>query len=109
MESDRLDSKTNADDLGPTIAAMAMPIGGTILVGIRERPAPITVTGVAQPARTIDRAVETGQKCGVSVEAEAVGVGEVAVVVCAVPQVTGRIVSTPDDGSCGELAPRTFP
>lgn len=95
-ESEQLDFKTNASDLGPTIAAMSMSAGGVVLIGVRERPAPVAVVGVADPTRTADRAAEAGQKCGVTVSIDVIDVDGMAVVVCSVPQVTGRIVTTPD-------------
>ena len=95
-ETDRLDFKTNADDLHPTIAAMAMSAGGVILVGVRERPGPLSAVGVRHVGRTVDLVAEAGQCCGVDLSSEAVEVAGVTVVVTVVPQVTGRIVTTPD-------------
>lgn len=95
-ETDRLDFKTNADDLHPTIAAMAMSAGGVILVGVRERPEPLSVIGVRHVGRTVDLVAEAGQRCGVDLSSEAIEVAGVSVVVTVVPQVMGRIVTTPD-------------
>lgn len=95
-EGDRLDFKTNADDLHPTIAAMAMSAGGVIVIGLRERPKPLTFIGVRDPSRTQDLVTEAGQRCGVDVEVEHVVVGNSSLVTARVPQVMGRIVTTPD-------------
>ncbi|MGH9000254.1 MAG: ATP-binding protein [Acidimicrobiia bacterium] len=95
-EGDRLDFKTNADDLHPTIAAMAMSAGGVILIGVRERPEPMTVVGARKPGHTADLVLQAGQRCGVDLTTEVVDVEGASVVVAVVPQVMGRIVTTPD-------------
>ena len=80
-------------DIRDTIAAMAMTHGGLIIHGVDDRR---VIVGCPLSQNTQDRITRIAAECGVDVQLLALAVGELEVTVCAVPEVRGRIVTTPD-------------
>ena len=84
-----------------TIAAMAMTEGGLIIHGVDDDR---QLTGCPLSQKTQDRITRIAAECGVDVQLREVAVQERAqaplgghlLTICAVPEVRGRIVTTPD-------------
>ncbi len=80
-------------DIRDTIAAMAMTHGGLIVHGVDDRRA---LVGCPLSQNTQDRITRIATECGVDVQLRPLVVGDVELTICAVPEVRGRIVTTPD-------------
>lgn len=93
VEHEQLDFKLRSDRLTETMAAMAMTDGGLIILGVRDDR---SVAGCPLDQATLDRTMATAHDVGVEVQLRAVTVGEHIITVVAVPEVRGRIVTTPD-------------
>ena len=94
LEHEQLDFKRGVpDDVRDTIAAMAMTHGGLIVHGVDDRR---NVVGCPLSQNTQDRITRIAFECGVDVQIREVAVGERKLTICAVPEVRGRIVTTPD-------------
>ena len=103
LEHERLDFKRGVpSDIRNTIPAMAMTDGGLIVHGITDGR---EITGCPLSQNTQDRITRYAAECGVEVQLREIAV-DVAVAavpaepklltICAVPEVRGRIVTTPD-------------
>ena len=93
-EHERLDFKRGVPtDARDAIAAMAMTEGGLIVHGVDDRR---TILGCPLSQNTQDRITRIAAECGVDVQVREIAVGDKALTVCAVPEVRGRIVTTPD-------------
>ena len=94
LEHEQLDFKRGVpDDVRDTIAAMAMTHGGLIVHGVDDQR---NVVGCPLSQNTQDRITRIAFACGVDVQVREVTVGERKLTLCAVPEVRGRIVTTPD-------------
>ena len=94
VEHEQLDFKRGVpDDVRDTLAAMAMTHGGLIVHGVDDER---NVVGCPLSQNTQDRIKRIAFECGVDVQVREVGVGERKLTICAVPEVRGRIVTTPD-------------
>ena len=94
VEHEQLDFKRGVpDDVRDTIAAMAMTHGGLIVHGVDDRR---NIVGCPLSQNTQDRIKCIAFECGVDVQVREVRVGERKLTLCAVPEVRGRIVTTPD-------------
>ena len=94
VEHEQLDFKRGVpDDVRDTIAAMAMTHGGLIVHGVDDRR---NLVGCPLSQNTQDRIKRIALECGVDVQVREVSVGERKLTLCAVPEVRGRIVTTPD-------------
>ena len=94
VEHEQLDFKRGVpDDVRDTFAAMAMTHGGLIVHGVDDAR---NVVGCPLSQNTQDRIKRIAFECGVDVQVREVGVGERKLTICAVPEVRGRIVTTPD-------------
>ena len=94
LEHEQLDFKRGVPtDVRDTIAAMAMTHGGLILHGVDDRR---NVVGCPLSQNTQDRITRIASECGVDVQVREITVGEFELTICAVPEVRGRIVTTPD-------------
>ena len=94
LEHAELDFKRGVPaDVRDTIAAMAMTRGGLIVHGVDDRR---TLVGCPLSQNTQDRITRIAAECGVDVQLLALSVAELELTVCAVPEVRGRIVTTPD-------------
>ena len=94
LEHAELDFKRGVPaDIRDTIAAMAMTHGGLIVHGVDNQR---TLIGCPLSQNTQDRITRIATECGVDVQLRPLVVGDVELTVCAVPEVRGRIVTTPD-------------
>ena len=80
-------------DTRDTIAAMAMTRGGLIVHGLDDQQA---LVGCPLSQNTQDRITRIATECGVDVQLRPIVVGDVELTICAVPEVRGRLVTTPD-------------
>ncbi|MYN65547.1 MAG: hypothetical protein F4X11_11030 [Acidobacteria bacterium] len=80
-------------DIRDTIAAMAMTHGGLIVHGVDDRR---LLVGCPLSQNTQDRITRIAAECGVDVQLLALAVDDLELTLCAVPEVRGRIVTTPD-------------
>ena len=93
-EHEQLDFKRGVPtDIRDAIAAMAMTHGGLIVHGVDDRR---NILGCPLSQNTQDRITRIAAECGVDVQLREIAVGGKALPVCAVPEVRGRIVTTPD-------------
>lgn len=93
-EHERLDFKQKpARSLFEAIPAMAMTDGGIIAMGIRDDR---SLAGAALGQKARDAALDAGHKCGVQVQTRQIEVDGNPVMLVAVPEIRGRIVTTPD-------------
>ena len=93
-EHERLDFKRGVPaDAKDAIAAMAMTQGGLIVHGVDDQR---NILGCPLSQNTQDRITRIAAECGVDIQVREIAVGEKALTVCAVPEVRGRIVTTPD-------------
>ena len=94
IEHETLDFKRGVpNDILTTIPAMAMTDGGLIVHGVASD---LTVTGCPRSQNTVDRITRFAGECGVEVRVRSVLVGEFEITVTEVPEILGRIVTTPD-------------
>ncbi|HYO42230.1 MAG TPA: ATP-binding protein [Candidatus Limnocylindrales bacterium] len=94
IEREQLDFKVRADGLKDTVPAMAMTDGGLIVLGIRNEPRELVGCPLSQDV--LDRVTTVGADVGVDVVLKAVTVGDVDLTIVVVPEVRGRLVTTPD-------------
>lgn len=93
-EHERLDFKRGVPaDAKDAIAAMAMTQGGLIVHGVDDRR---NILDCPLSQNTQDRITRMAAECGVDIQVREIAVGEKALTICAVPEVRGRIVTTPD-------------
>lgn len=100
LEHEVLEFKERANHLTATVAAMAMTDGGLIVLGISDAR---SIVGCPQDQRTLDRLARAAHGCGVEIQHKEITVDEIPLTVVAVPEIRGRIVTTPD----GRLLRRT--
>lgn len=94
IEHARLDFKRGVPtDVRDTIAAMAMTHGGLIVHGVDDER---RIIGCPLSQNTQDRLIRIARECGVDVQLRQVTVDDTEVTITAVPEVRGRIVTTPD-------------
>ena len=94
LEHEQLDFKRGVPaDVRNTIAAMAMTHGGLVVHGVDDGR---NVVGCPLSQNTQDRITRIASECGVDVQVREVEVGDLELTICAVPEVRGRIVTTPD-------------
>lgn len=93
IEHERLDFKRQANHLTADIASMAMTDGGMLVLGVDDKR---TLVGCRLTQHTLDRVMRAGHACGVDVQAKEIAVDGTGLVLVAVPEVRGRIVTTPD-------------
>ena len=105
LEHERLDFKRGVpSDVRDAIPAMAMTDGGLIVHGVADDR---RITGCPLSQNTQDRITRFAAECGVDVQLREIAVGGASgpstpdpepklLTICAVPEVRGRIVTTPD-------------
>lgn len=94
VEHEMLDFKRGVpDDVLDTIPAMAMTHGGLIVHGVNDQR---EVVGCPLSQNTQDRIQRFAMECGVEVRVRPLRVGESELTITAVPEVRGRIVTTPN-------------
>ena len=94
VEHETLDFKRGVpDDILTTIPAMAMTDGGLIVHGVTSD---LKIRGCPRSQNTVDRITRFAGECGVDVRIRSVLVGGSEVTITEVPEIRGRIVTTPD-------------
>ena len=94
LEYEELDFKRGVGgNVRDAIAAMAMTGGGLIVHGVDDGR---NVVGCPLSQHTQDRITRFANECGVEVRVRAASVGGVELTLTEVPEVRGRIVTTPD-------------
>lgn len=94
VENEMLDFKRGVpDSLAQVIPAMAMTNGGLIVCGVNDQR---EIEGCALTQHTQDRITRHANECNVSVELKPIQVGDHELTIVEVPEVGGRIVTTPD-------------
>ena len=94
LEHEQLDFKRGVPtDVRDTIAAMAMTHGGLIVHGVDDQR---NLVGCPLSQNTQDRLTRIASECGVDVQVLEITVNDLKLTICAVPEIRGRIVTTPD-------------
>lgn len=94
VEHEGLDFKRGVpDDIRETMPAMAMTSGGIIIHGIDDRR---QIVGCPLSQNTQDRITRYANECGLEVAVAELDLGDVKLTAIEVPEVVGRIVTTPD-------------
>jgi ATP-dependent DNA helicase RecG len=93
VEHEQLDFKLRADGLDEVFAAMAMTDGGLVVLGIRDNRA---IEGCQLTQAVFDRITEAAHACGLEVQVREVVVDSARLTIVGVPEVRGRIVTTPN-------------
>jgi len=95
VENEHLEFKRGLpDSIKNTIPAMAMTDGGLIVLGIEDGSLEIVGTELSQ--KTLDRITRYANECDVDVQVRSILIDDVEVTITAVPEVRGRIATTPD-------------
>lgn len=92
-EHESLDFKQRPARSHESIAAMAMTNGGIVAIGIRDDRS-FVGSPLGQTVR--DEILDAGHKCGVQVQTREIEVAGSPVMLIAVPEIRGRVVTTPD-------------
>lgn len=93
-EHERLDFKRQpARSLIEAIAAMSMTDGGIVALGVRDNR---SFSGAPLGQKARDAVLDAGHKCGVQVQTREIEVSGSPIMLVAVPEIRGRIVTTPD-------------
>jgi predicted HTH transcriptional regulator len=93
LEHERLEFKRSAQRVHESVVAMAMAGGGTIVLGVADDR---RLVGCAPDQGTLDRIALVAHETQVDVAAHPLRVGRVVLTLIVVPEVCGRIVTTPD-------------
>lgn len=93
LEHEQLDFKLRPDGLDEVFAAMAMTDGGVVILGIRDNR---TIEGCPLSQAVLDRVSETMHACGLEVQLREVSVDGTALTIVGVPEIRGRIITTPN-------------
>jgi len=93
VENESLEFKRQVAKLHDVIPAMAMTLGGVIVIGISDDR---TLLGARLDQRTQDQITRAARDVGVEVKISEVAVEDSFVVTVVVPEVGERIVTTPD-------------
>lgn len=94
IEHEELDFKKGvSDSILSTIPAMAMTNGGIIVHGVTNDRA---IVGCPRSQNTVNRITQRAHECGIEVETRSITVGETELTLTYVPEIRGRIVTSPD-------------
>jgi ATP-dependent DNA helicase RecG len=94
IEHEQLDFKQGPpSDLSAILTAMAMTDGGLVLLGVSDDR---RIVGCELSQNVLDKVTKAAHTCGVDVQLRGIQVAGRPVTVIAVPEVRGRIVTTPD-------------
>lgn len=95
VENERLEFKKGVpDSILNSIPAMAMTDGGLIIHGVRD--GNLEIVGCPLSQNTLDRIKRFANEVDVDVQVRSVKVDGTEITITAVPEVRGRIVTTPD-------------
>lgn len=93
MEHEGLDFKQSPNHLTEPIAAMSMTEGGVLAIGVTDRR---ELKGATLDQKAFDRISRAASACNVQVASVAVRVDGTPLILVGVPDVRGRVVTTPD-------------
>lgn len=93
LEHEQLELKSSTNHLHEAIAAFAMTDGGLLVLGVDDKR---RLVGLEMTQQVLDRVRRAGHACGVEVQMKPATVAGSPITVVAVPEVRGRIVTTPD-------------
>lgn len=94
IEHEQLDFKQGPpSDLSAILTAMAMTDGGLVLFGVSDDR---RIVGCGLSQNLLDKVSKAAHACGVEVQLREVEVAGLPMTLVAVPEVRGRIVTTPD-------------
>jgi len=93
LEHEQLELKSSANHLTEPISSFAMTDGGLIVLGIDDKR---RLIGCEMSQQVLDRVRRAAHGCGVDIQMKAIKVAGIPLTVVAVPEVRGRIVTTPD-------------
>jgi ATP-dependent DNA helicase RecG len=93
LEHEQLELKSSANHLTEPIASFAMTDGGLIVLGIDDRR---RLLGCEMTQQVLDRVRRAAHGCGVDIQMKPITVAGIPLTVVAVPEIRGRIVTTPD-------------
>lgn len=97
VEHETLDFKGGpADSFKELLPAMAMTDGGLVILGVSDTGGVREITGCSLSQRVQDRITRYANQCDVPVELKPFRVDGVELIAVEVPQVSDRIVTTPD-------------
>src|SRR6266542_1158470 len=95
IEREQLEFKRGVPaDTVEAIAAMSMTDGGLIVLGIQDHDR--TIAGAPLSQNTLDRVMQAAHSCNVEIQLREINVGSKRLTVVAVPEIRGRIVTTPN-------------
>jgi ATP-dependent DNA helicase RecG len=92
-EHEQLDFKESAGKLADIIASMAMTDGGIVICGVTDNRG---IIGCPLDQRTLDRISRAANETHVEVQTKELDVDGSRLTLVAIPEVRGRIVTTPD-------------
>jgi len=94
VEHEQLDFKRGVpEDVKDAIPAMAMTDGGVLVLGVNDQR---QIVGCPLTQNTMDRVTRFANQCGVEVQVRSITVAGLELTLVAVPEIRGRIVTTPD-------------
>ncbi len=93
LEHEQLELKSSANHLYEPLAALAMTDGGLIVLGVDDKR---RIVGCGLTQKILDTVRRAAHSCGLEVQLKALSVADEHVTVVAVPEVRGRIITTPD-------------
>ena len=97
VEHETLDFKGGPNDsFKELLPAMAMSDGGLAILGVSDTDDEREITGCALSQRIQDRITRYANQCNVPVVLKTFGVDELELIAVEIPQVSGRVVTTPD-------------
>jgi ATP-dependent DNA helicase RecG len=93
VEHEHLDFKVRPDNLTDVFPSMAMTDGGMVVVGVRDDR---NLVGCTLNQRTLDAITNASHATGVDVVPREILVDKIPITLVAVPEIRGRITTTPD-------------
>ena len=97
VEHERLDFKGGpGDSFKELLPAMAMTDGGLAILGVADDDNRREIVGCPLNQRTQDRITRFANQCNIPVELKSFTAGEFELIAVEVPEIRGRIVTTPD-------------
>lgn len=93
LEHEQLELKSSTNHLHEPLVALAMTDGGLVVLGVSDKR---QIVGCALSQKVLDTVRRAAHACGLEVQLKPLQVAGTAITVVAVPEVRGRIVTTPD-------------
>lgn len=93
LENEQVELKSSANHLTSAMAAFSMTEGGILVLGIDNKH---QIVGCEMTQKVLDTVRRASHSCGIDVQLKPVVVAGAAITLVAVPEIRGRIVTTPD-------------